>query len=64
MLQAVYNSKKQLKESIGQELRFNETSIFGPEYVSTGTFCVADHSPKRKWFAMVTMENDKIIKVK
>ena len=64
MLQAIYKSKKELKEAIGQALRFNETSMFGPEYRSTGSFCVADYSPKRKWFAEVFMENDKIVKVK
>ena len=63
MIQAHYKSKKALKESVGQSLRYNETSMFGIEYKSDGTFCVADYSPSRKWFAQVTMENDKIKKV-
>ena len=63
MLQAVYPSKKALKESIGQALKYRETSFFGLEYVSNGKFCVADYSPKRKWFAQVTMKDNKIFKV-
>ena len=31
-----YESKKQLKENIGNRLNYTETSIFGPEYISTG----------------------------
>jgi hypothetical protein len=64
MLQATYPTKKALKESIGKRLNYTETSMFGPEYQSTGSFCVADSSPKRKWFAEVFMENDLIVKVK
>lgn len=63
MMQAIYPSKKALKESIGQPLKYNETSFFGPEYKSNGKFCVADYSPKRKWFAQVTMKEGKIFKV-
>ena len=65
MLAANYDSKKKLKESIGQELRYEETSMFGPEYKSDGEFAVVGPSPyKRKWFATVTMEGGKIKKVK
>jgi hypothetical protein len=64
MLQAHYKSKKELKENIGQSLRYNETSVFGTEYRSDGTFCVADAGPHRKWFAQVTMKNGLIAKVK
>lgn len=63
MLQAIYPSKKALKESIGEPLNYNETSFFGPEYKPDGKFCVADYSPKRKWFAQVTMKEGKIFKV-
>jgi hypothetical protein len=42
MIQAHYISKKLLKESIGKTLRYNETSMFGLEYKSNGSFCVAD----------------------
>jgi hypothetical protein len=64
MLQAVYKTKKALKESIGESLNYIETSIFGPEYKSDGTFVVADSSPQRKWYAEVTMKNNIITKVK
>jgi hypothetical protein len=63
MMQAFYKSKKDLKSCVGQTLRYRETSVFGMEYKANGTFAVADASPKRKWFATVTMENDLIKKV-
>jgi hypothetical protein len=64
MLQAIYPTKKALKESIGKRLNYRETSIFGIEYVPTGKFCVADGGPARKWFAEVWMDNGLIAKVK
>lgn len=63
-----YESKKALKEHLGKSLRYRETSIFGNEYLSTGTFTVA-HRPQitggkgREFFATVTMKNDIITKV-
>jgi len=65
MMGASYKTKKELKVAIGQRLRYVETSIFGSEYKSTGTFCVVGPSPtKRTWFAEVTMSNDIIVKVR
>jgi len=65
MMGATYKTKKQLKENIGKGLRFVETSMFGQEYKSTGSFVVVGPSPYvRKWFAEVTMKDDKIEKVK
>jgi hypothetical protein len=64
MIQAHYETKKALKESLGKPLLYNETSIFGTEYRSDGTFCVADAGPRRKWFAEVTMKNGVIAKVR
>jgi hypothetical protein len=64
MLGANYKTKKNLKENIGQPLRYIETSFFGPEYKSDGAFCVVGPSPyERKWFASVTMKNGLIEKV-
>lgn len=64
MMGANYKSKKLLKESIGQPLRYIETSMFGDEYRADGTFCVVGPSPtERKWFAQVTMRNGLIHKV-
>jgi hypothetical protein len=63
-----YSSKKELKASVGENLKYVETSFFGPEYKSNGTFAVA-HRPSlgyhagREFFANVTMKNDKIEKV-
>ena len=65
MMAANYKTKKSLKENIGKRLRYTETSLFGPEYKSNGTFAVVGPSPyERKWFAQVTMENDIIKRVK
>jgi len=62
-----YMSKKQLKEAVGQRLSYTETSIFGNEYKSTGSF-VGARRPHlqgggREFFAKVTMKDDKIVKV-
>ena len=64
MIQVFYKTKKELKGQIGKSLLYRETSIFGPEYQSTGTFSVADGSPQRKWFATITMRDNRIAKVK
>lgn len=63
-----YRSKKELKIAVGQRLRYKETSIFGAEYRSNGTFAVAHRPvltglPGREFFASVTMVDDKITKV-
>ena len=63
-----YPSKKELKENVGQSLRYIETSMFGPEYVDDGRFvgCNRPHLTgyKREFFAEVTMQDGKIAKVK
>ena len=62
-----YPSKKDLKASIGQPLRYTETSMFGPEYKADGTFagCNRPHLTgyAREFFAEVTMANGLIAKV-
>ena len=64
----LYPSKKVLKENIGEQLRFRETSMFGAEYKSTGAFVGANRPTHtgmgREFFAEVTMKDDLIIKVK
>lgn len=62
---ASYPSKKALKENVGKPLNYVETSLFGAEYKSNGTFCVVGPCAytNRKWYAQVTMENDLIKKV-
>ena len=65
MMGAIYKTKKELKSAVGQELRYEETSMFGSEFKANGTFCVVGPSPReRKWFAEVTMSNGLITKVK
>ena len=63
-----YESKKQLKENIGKELNYTETSMFGKEYLSNGIFagCNRPHMTgyKREFFAEVTMQDDKIVRVR
>lgn len=64
MMAANYPTKKALKASVGQELSYTETSMFGPEYRENGKFAVVGPSPyQRKWFAQVTMVDGKIAKV-
>ena len=64
MMGASYRTKKELKAAIGQPLRYEETSMFGPEYKDNGRFCVVGPSPyERKWFAEVTMKDGLILKV-
>ena len=63
-----YPSKKVLKESIGQRLKYIETSLFGPEYKDNGTLTVANRPHitgiGREFFANVTMESGLIKGVK
>jgi hypothetical protein len=63
-----YASKKDLKASIGQPLRYIETSFFGPEYRSDGMLTGANRphitGKGREFFANVTMENGLIKGVK
>lgn len=65
MLGASYPSKKDLKANVGKALNYVETSAFGPEFKTDGTFCVVGPCPytNRKWFAEVTMEAGLIKKV-
>ena len=69
-LLALYPSKKNMKEHIGQRLSYQETAlpIFGPEYRSNGelTVCNRPHMTGlgKEWFCQVTVENDIIVKVK
>ena len=64
-----YESKKQMKECIGQPLRYTETSFFGEEYESNGSFigCNRPTLPEgtgtREFFANVTMEDNLIKEV-
>tara|TARA_Y100000361_G_C10939056_1_gene227832 strand:- start:67 stop:276 length:210 start_codon:yes stop_codon:yes gene_type:complete len=64
-----YESKNQMKECIGQPLRYTETSLFGEEYKSDGSFigCNRPTLPEgtgtREFFANVTMEDGKIKEV-
>ena len=67
-LLALYPSKKNMKEHIGQRLNYEETSWLGDEYKSNGvlTVCNRPHMTGlgREWFGQVTLENDIIVKVK
>ena len=62
MIQLLYETKKELKENVCNELEYIETSFFGEEYKSTGT--ITGCNKKRSWFANVVMQDDKIIQVK
>jgi hypothetical protein len=63
-----YPSKKVLKENIGKQLRYIETSMFGPEYRENGTLTGANRphitGQGREFFATVKLENGLIVSVK
>lgn len=68
MLIVNYASKKELKANIGKPLKYTETSVFGPEYKSTGSF-TGSNRPSitgikgREFFAVIHMKDDIIVKV-
>ncbi len=68
MLVFNYPSKKVLKENIGKPLKYIETSIFGVEYLSDGVMVGANRPHitgiGREFFAEVSMQDGKIVKVK
>ena len=67
MLVFNYPSKKDLKQNIGQPLRYIETSIFGAEYLRDGVLYGANRphitGHKREFFARVVMRDGLIAKV-
>ena len=62
-----YPTKKVLKEQIGNRLRYIETSLFGPEYISNGMLTGANRphitGKGREFFANVYLKDDIIVKV-
>lgn len=66
MLGVPYQTKKDLKASVGQPLKHIETSLFGLEYKPNGVLTVVGPDPyhKRSYFAQVIMENGLIKQVK
>lgn len=64
MMAANYKTKKALRDAVGQPLRYEETSAFGPEYKADGNFnVVGPGAYDRKWYATVVMVGGKIAKV-
>jgi len=64
VLVVTYPTKKALKESVGKPLKYVETSFFGAEFKSNGTFSVVGPSAyNRKWWATITMKDNLIAKV-
>lgn len=64
MMAASYPTKKALKESIDQPLRYVETSIFGAEFRANGVLTVVGPAPYvRKWYARIVMKDGLIHKV-
>ena len=63
----LYPTKKALKEAVGERLKYQETSMFGPEYKDNGVLVVANrpHITRmgKEFFAQVTMKDGLIIKV-
>ena len=66
MLGAIdYPTKKALRESVGKELRYEETSLFGREYTPNGKVQMVgpDAYRKRTWYATITLQDGFIVKV-
>ena len=63
-----YPSKKALKENIGSELKYIETSMFGAEYRRDGQLTGANRphitGQGREFFAQVTIKDGLIASVK
>ena len=63
-----YDSKRALKECIGQKLRYTETSMFGAEYKPDGVLTGANRphitGRGREFFANVTLKDGVIVQVK
>ena len=57
-----------MKEHVGKQLRYIETSMFGAEYRSNGSFIGANRphitGQGREFFATVTMKDGLIVSVK
>jgi len=69
MMLFLYKSKKELKDAIGEKLRYRETSIMvGDENIANGNITGANRPHLtgigREFFATVTLENNIIKKVK
>jgi hypothetical protein len=68
MLVFNYTSKKDLKASVGQRLKYIETSIFGAEYNPNGELVGANRphitGKGREFFAQVKMQDGLIVSVK
>jgi len=65
MLVAKYQTKKELKTSVGKSLRYQETSLFNNEYTSDGKlYVVGPGAYNRKFYAQVVMQNGLIKSVK
>ena len=62
-----YANKKDLQDSVGEPLKYTETSLFGPEYRPDGTVYGARRPHLQgghEWFAQIQMKGGKIFKVK
>lgn len=68
MLIFLYESKKQMKDCIGQRLKYQETSVFGAEYRDNGKLTGSNRPSLtgikgREFFAEVTMTDGVITRV-
>ena len=62
-----YASKKELKANLGKPLKYQETSLFGAQYLDNGILYGSNRPHltrhKREFFANVVMKNGLIEKV-
>ena len=59
-----YQTKRELKGAVGELLGYQETSMFGAEFEPNGrNTLVGPSAYERKWYATVTCEGGRIVKV-
>ena len=67
MMLFLYPSKKELKTCVGEYLKYEETSMFGPEYKATGSITGTNRphltGMGREFFANVVMRDNRIVSV-
>lgn len=60
-----YRTKAELKASVGQQFHYIETSFFDNEFNPNGdNVVVGPHPQERRWYATVTCQDGRIVRVK
>jgi hypothetical protein len=65
MLVGLYRTKRELAQSIGEPLHFEDRSLMASEYAPSGTFIVVGSGgcAQASWMAEVTLIEGRIVRV-